>query len=63
MRPYFVLLTAQILQKHLHGGLPFPRAVTLEEKSNVNLRCLWQRAVLPIIAVTTERKEATPDAQ
>ena len=34
-----------------------------EERGNVNLRCLWQRAVLPIIVVSTKRKEVTPNAQ
>ncbi len=33
------------------------------KRGNVNLRCLWQRAVLPIIVATSKRKEAVPDAQ
>ncbi len=32
------------------------------KRGNVNLCCLWQRAVLPIIMATTKRKEVASNA-
>ena len=50
-----VILRIELSIYFYYAKLPF--------SENVTLRCLRQRAVLPTIMVTTERKEAVPDAQ